>query len=215
MKLAGETVTLELKNGTIVHGTIAGVDISMNTHLKNVKLTLKNKNPTTLDSLSIRGNTVRYFLLPDSLNLDALLVDDSKKKPAGQKNRPAQSVAQCDDQMPSHIALPPISFTVWYVFVYCFYSPWRPRWSCSRAGRSRWRRRSWRGSRAWTGRQQPRCSSRTWTRAIDEAFGSALISLIIRSCQRFLLPSPSSLLSLFCTPLAFGAPSSYLLRPPV
>lgn len=55
----------------------------MNTHLKNVKLTLKNKNPTTLDSLSIRGNTVRYFLLPDSLNLDALLVDDTKKKPAG------------------------------------------------------------------------------------------------------------------------------------
>lgn len=54
----------------------------MNTHLKNVKLTLKNKNPTTLDSLSIRGNTVRYFLLPDSLNLDALLVDDTKKKPA-------------------------------------------------------------------------------------------------------------------------------------
>lgn len=82
MKLAGETVTLELKNGSVVHGTIAGVDISMNTHLKNVKLTLKGKNPTSLDSLSIRGNTVRYFLLPDSLNLDALLVDDSKKKAA-------------------------------------------------------------------------------------------------------------------------------------
>ena len=55
----------------------------MNTHLKNVKLTLKNKNPTSLDSLSIRGNTVRYFLLPDSLNLDALLVDDTKKKAPG------------------------------------------------------------------------------------------------------------------------------------
>lgn len=71
-----------------------GVDISMNTHLKNVKLTLKNKNPTTLDSLSIRGNTVRYFLLPDSLNLDALLVDDTKKKPAGAWNaKPADMEA--------------------------------------------------------------------------------------------------------------------------
>jgi hypothetical protein len=81
----------------------SGVDISMNTHLKNVKLTLKNKNPQTLDSLSIRGNTVRYFILPDSLNLDALLVDDTKKKAAGQpaaqrrsqRHKSTRCVSQC------------------------------------------------------------------------------------------------------------------------
>jgi small nuclear ribonucleoprotein D1 len=57
----------------------AGVDISMNTHLKTVKLTLRGKNPVTLDHLSIRGNNIRYYILPDSLNLDTLLVDDTPR----------------------------------------------------------------------------------------------------------------------------------------
>lgn len=51
----------------------------MNTHLKTVKLTLKGHNPLSLDHLSVRGNNIRYFILPDSLNLDTLLVDDTPK----------------------------------------------------------------------------------------------------------------------------------------
>ncbi|CAN1235923.1 Small nuclear ribonucleoprotein SmD1b [Linum perenne] len=77
MKLNNETVSIELKNGTVVHGTIIGVDISMNTHLKTVKLTLKGKNPVTLDHLSVRGNNIRYYILPDSLNLETLLVEET------------------------------------------------------------------------------------------------------------------------------------------
>ncbi|EAA04383.5 probable small nuclear ribonucleoprotein Sm D1 [Anopheles maculipalpis] len=79
MKLSHETVTIELKNGTQVHGTITGVDVAMNTHLKAVKMTIKNRDPVTLDSLSIRGNNIRYYILPDSLPLETLLIDDAPK----------------------------------------------------------------------------------------------------------------------------------------
>ncbi|KAI7886211.1 Sm-like ribonucleoprotein [Lichtheimia hyalospora FSU 10163] len=85
MKLNNETVSVELKNGTVVHGTITGVDMSMNTHLKTVKMTVKNRDPTSLDSLSIRGNNIRCVILPDSLPLDTLLIDDTPKAKAKKK----------------------------------------------------------------------------------------------------------------------------------
>ncbi|KAJ7237585.1 Sm-like ribonucleoprotein [Mycena rebaudengoi] len=84
MKLNNETVTIELKNGSVVHGTITGVDMQMNTHLKTVKMTARNRDPASLDALSIRGNNIRYFVLPDALPLDTLLVDDAPK-PKGRK----------------------------------------------------------------------------------------------------------------------------------
>ena len=80
MKLSHETVTIELKNGTQVNGTIQGVDVAMNTHLKNVKMTLKNRDPVNLESLSIRGNNIRYYILPESLPLENLLIDEGPKR---------------------------------------------------------------------------------------------------------------------------------------
>jgi len=52
----------------------------MNTHLKAVKLTVKGKETIALDHLTIRGNNIRYFLLPESLQLETLLVDDAPKQ---------------------------------------------------------------------------------------------------------------------------------------
>jgi small nuclear ribonucleoprotein D1 len=58
--------------------------MQMNTHLKTVKMTSRNRDTISLDSLSIRGNNIRYFQLPDALPLDTLLVDDAPK-PKGRK----------------------------------------------------------------------------------------------------------------------------------
>lgn len=60
--------------------------MSMNTHLKTVKMTVKNRDPTSLDSLSIRGNNIRCVILPDSLPLDTLLIDDTPKAKAKKKD---------------------------------------------------------------------------------------------------------------------------------
>src|ERR1700676_4883124 len=64
---------------------ILGVDMQMNTHLKTVKMTARNREPTSLDSLSIRGNNIRYFVLPDALPLDTLLLDDAPKPKSRKK----------------------------------------------------------------------------------------------------------------------------------
>ncbi|KAL2044853.1 hypothetical protein N7G274_002628 [Stereocaulon virgatum] len=89
MKCANETVTIELKNGTILHGTITSVSPQMNTALRTVKMTPKGRDQIQLDTINIRGSTIRYFILPDSLPLDTLLIDDAPKP----KNKARKEVA--------------------------------------------------------------------------------------------------------------------------
>jgi small nuclear ribonucleoprotein D1 len=91
MKLSNEPVTIEMKNGTIIHGTVTGLDVAMNTHLKSAKMTTKNADTVSLETISIRGNNIRYFLLPDAINMDNLLVDDT---PKAKTKRPSTSVAR-------------------------------------------------------------------------------------------------------------------------
>ncbi|KAJ8606396.1 hypothetical protein MRB53_040979 [Persea americana] len=47
--------------------------------MRTVKYTLKGRDPMALDAVNIRGNQIRLIILPDSLNLDTLLVDDQPK----------------------------------------------------------------------------------------------------------------------------------------
>ena len=56
-----------------------GVDVSMNTHLKAVKLTMKGRDTVALDHTTVRGNNIRYFLLPEGMHLDRFLVDDTSR----------------------------------------------------------------------------------------------------------------------------------------
>lgn len=90
MKLSHETVTIELKNGSTAHGTIAGVDVCMNTHLKSVKMTpYRGATPVQLEQLTIRGNNIRYIILPDALALDTLLLEDAPKQAKTKKRETA------------------------------------------------------------------------------------------------------------------------------
>ncbi|GAV52235.1 hypothetical protein ZYGR_0AG02260 [Zygosaccharomyces rouxii] len=97
-KLRNEQVTVELKNGTTVWGTLQTVSPQMNATLTDVKLSLprSTSNSSTLASIylsdgsmsqnepkatslqyiNIRGSTIRQIILPDSLNIDSLLVDE-------------------------------------------------------------------------------------------------------------------------------------------
>ena len=93
MRLTNETVTVELKNGSVAQGTVSSVDACMNIHLKVVKLTRPIRGSLTpvssnLDSLTIRGNAVRDIVLPDQLNLDTLLAfdDELSHKKIGKKD---------------------------------------------------------------------------------------------------------------------------------
>lgn len=75
--------------GTILHGTITSVSPQMNTALRAVKMTPKGRDPLSLDTINIRGSTIRYYILPDSLPLDTLLIDDAPKP----KNKARKEVA--------------------------------------------------------------------------------------------------------------------------
>lgn len=90
----------------------------MNTHLKTVKLTLKGKNPVTLDHLSVRGNNIRYYILPDSLNLETLLVEET---PRVKPKKPTAGIETISDFNTIHIDVFCLHFVVtWRILLVIF-----------------------------------------------------------------------------------------------
>lgn len=128
----------------------------MNTHLKSVKMTIRNREPQTLDSLSIRGNQVRYYILPDSLPLDTLLIDDAPK-PRKKKDVSYFELLPC---LMAQVARTIVVLLVnnnklnrlTTIFAYTGY-PWKRKriqsygtwWTSTRKRKrwKRWRKRSW------------------------------------------------------------------------
>lgn len=80
MKMKNETITVEMKNGTVVIGTIVLVDNKMNIYLKQCKVTQKKDPTLSLENYNIRGSMIRYIILPETLPIDTLLVDDNPNK---------------------------------------------------------------------------------------------------------------------------------------
>lgn len=74
VKCRNERVTVEMKDGSQVTGTVKSVSPTMNVILTQADL-IHNESKQHLDSITIRGNMVRLVILPDELNLDAILSD--------------------------------------------------------------------------------------------------------------------------------------------
>ncbi|KAH0854733.1 hypothetical protein HID58_049990 [Brassica napus] len=68
-EIDSETVSIELKNGTIADGTITGTLLSL------IPTSIREES----SHLNVRGNNIRYYILPDSLNLETLLVEDTSR----------------------------------------------------------------------------------------------------------------------------------------
>lgn len=71
--LTNERVRVELKNGTIIQGSLSNVSPSMNLTLKKASMTLKHRDPVNVEFVNIRGSNIRGIVLPETLNLDIAL----------------------------------------------------------------------------------------------------------------------------------------------
>jgi small nuclear ribonucleoprotein D1 len=78
-RIINESITVELKNGTILHGILIKSDKYMNICLKKVRKKNILNYDLKLENISIRGNIIRYIILPIWINFDSILYLKNKK----------------------------------------------------------------------------------------------------------------------------------------
>lgn len=94
--LVGDSVTIELKSGNVVTGTLVSIEQSMTAHLSGAKIARPKGEPELHDELSIRGTNIRMFELSEATDIDALLrkAEQAEKRKAagvgGKKPAPKQ-----------------------------------------------------------------------------------------------------------------------------
>merc|ERR1712151_282844 len=96
MKMNNNSVTIELKNGSSVQGTIHGADMMMNIHMTNVTLKtkkLRDGDSVKLEKFTVRGNTIRYVILPADVNL-AQKIDETEMEAQRRRHNPVSKEDQ-------------------------------------------------------------------------------------------------------------------------
>ena len=77
----GYKVKAELRNGEIYHGTVTSAEESMSVHLFNVTKTARDGQKSQLEYCCIRGNQIKFVILPELLANASLFKRYEKKAP--------------------------------------------------------------------------------------------------------------------------------------
>ena len=64
----GHTITIELKGGVTYRGRLFDAEDNFNISMKDIAVTARDGKQTHLDSVYIRGNMVRFMVVPDTVS---------------------------------------------------------------------------------------------------------------------------------------------------